>query len=430
MTSNSSVSNNLLDGHGVEIRPGTDFGVDIQSRPSPSPGGVVHRPLGVPAIFAPIPFVVVGYVLLQTRALQSPVALAGAAALLLVGAASAWWIWHVDRSVHLASLLLTVEIVSAVLLWILWPLSMSWIVLFWVSSSAGSRLPLRQALIFLAAICGLTLGMYIYEPSGVHELGGSPLWALVVTVAVFVIGTQRRRQQQYLRQMEDMVVALRNYSEQLEDAHRQLKAEALQAAALAAAEERNRIAREIHDVLAHSLTVIVMQAQAIKRLARTTPEVAEAQAETVATLARQGLQEARRSVSALRAQAGEVDGPTTLRGLVEDFGKHTGTTTHFEVTGEGRALSPVAWATLYRVTQEALTNARRHGQARNVDVRLAIDGSVRLTVDDDGLATIDTKITAGNGLTGMQERAARLGGSVSYRPRTQGGFHVEVQLPA
>jgi signal transduction histidine kinase len=226
-----------------------------------------------------------------------------------------------------------------------------------------------------------------------------------------------------------MVVALRSYGEQLAEAHCRLQAEALQTAALAAAEERNRIAREIHDVLAHSLTVIVVQAQAIKRLVRSDPGAAEEQADTVARLARDGLREARRSVSTLRATPSSVDGLATLRALVEGFGGQTQTTTSFTVTGEANALSPNAWTTLYRVTQEALTNARRHGQAHQVDVRLSVDGSTHLVVEDDGVASPAVTVTAGNGLTGMAERVARLGGSLSYGLRPEGGFRVHVELP-
>jgi signal transduction histidine kinase len=229
--------------------------------------------------------------------------------------------------------------------------------------------------------------------------------------------------------MEEMVVSLRRYGEQLEEAHRQLQAESLQAAALAAAEERNRIAREIHDVLAHSLTVIVVQAQAIQRLVRTDPEAAERQADTVATLAREGLQEARRSVAALRSQPAEVDGLSTLRRLVEEFGRQTGTATTFTVRGNERPLSPNAWTTLYRVTQEGLTNARRHGQARSVAVELAFGDAVRLTLDDDG-ASPTAPVVPGNGLTGMRERAERLGGQIRFGPRPGGGFRVALELPA
>jgi signal transduction histidine kinase len=99
------------------------------------------------------------------------------------------------------------------------------------------------------------------------------------------------------------------------------------------------------------------------------------------------------------------------------------------VAGDANALTPIAWTTLYRITQEALTNARRRGQAHQVDVRLSLDGSAHLLVEDDGMTKAATVVTAGNGLTGMAERVERLGGSLGYGPRLGGGFRVEVTLP-
>jgi signal transduction histidine kinase len=375
-----------------------------------------------------LPFAIVAVLITQTPSPRTVLDVVGGIVLLAVGASIAWFAHGRELSQTATTTILVGLIAISLLIWVGWPRSQAWILLVGVVSSAGGRLPLRDALPFLIASVAIFLAVSVMQSTGrAFEL--TQLWALLLLVSVFVIGVQRRAQRAYMRQMEEMVVALREYGERLEEAHRQLQADALQSAALAAAEERNRIAREIHDVLAHSLTVIVVQAQAIKRLMRADLGAAEEQAEAMEQLAREGLQEARRSVSALRSQPADVDGVGTLRRLVEEFGRQTQTATSFGVVGAPVNLAPGAWAALYRVTQEALTNARRHGQARRIDVHLATDGTTRLVVEDDGSAAPTTSITSGNGLTGMRERIERLGGSLHYGPCDGGGFRVEAELP-
>jgi signal transduction histidine kinase len=413
-----------------DIRPGLDSRVEGPPRLAPPGGGGAAGFLETRGSLSVLPFAIVAYFLATTASLY-PLAVQLGGALLLVASVAVSLGPRWERlSLLLVAMLLAVETILAVARSLWWPQSSGWIILIWAAGTAGARLPGRAALIGVIILGAICLTMSTAPVAGPPQIGGSVVWIALLFGSIFVIGTQRRAQREYLLRMEALVVSLQAYSEQLEEAHRLLQAEALQAAALAAAEERNRIAREIHDVLAHSLTVIVVQAQAIKRLVRADPDAAELQADTVATLAREGLQEARRSVSALRASSGDLDGLGRLRGLVEEFGRNTGTATGFTVQGAAGDLSPSAWATLYRVTQEALTNARRHGQAQKVDVRLAVDGAARLTIDDDGAASPAVPITAGNGLIGMRERAERLGGRLAHGPRANGGFHVELELPA
>jgi signal transduction histidine kinase len=302
-----------------------------------------------------------------------------------------------------------------------------------VVATAAGRLPFWPALGFLiatyTAFIGSSLAVLGGLRAGPSSFEGTLLGPSVLFGSLFIIGIQRQRQRKYVRDIEEMVVALREYSGQLEAAERQLRVEAMQTAALAAAEERNRIAREIHDVLAHSLTVIVIQAQAIQRLVTSNPPAAEESAATVARLARDGLQEARRSVAALRDRPSEVDGLPMIRTLVEEFGRNTATPTRLAVTGHDHGVSPNVWTSLYRAIQEALTNAQRHGQARNIDVRIELGDPIRLTVEDDGKITTDSPVEPGNGLIGMSERAARLGGSLAYGPRPEGGFRISLELP-
>jgi signal transduction histidine kinase len=331
-----------------------------------------------------VPFVAAAYLAVRTAAARPTVDLPSALGLLLLGAGLVWLASRGGLSAPAALALLVLATAIGFAVWRWWPDTQAWIILIATIGGAAERVDERLAAGFALLGYAVFLAIEWSLPSRAWIFDGGAFWPAVILTAVLVIGIQRRRQRAYLREMAELVAELRDYSARLAEAHRQLQAQSLQAAALATAEERNRIARDIHDGLAHALTVIVVQAQAIKLLARSDPASVEEHADTVATLAREGLQEARRSVAALRSEPPPVDGLDLVRGLVQDFGRRAGVTARFEATGDGAALSPGAWMMVYRIVQEALTNAQRHGHASAVDVRLALDGTVRLVVEDDG----------------------------------------------
>ena len=200
------------------------------------------------------------------------------------------------------------------------------------------------------------------------------------------------------------------------------------AAESAAAAERGRVAREMHDVLAHSLSALALQLEGTRLLARdrgSDPEVVEA-VERAHHLAADGLAEARAAIGALRGD--ELPGPERLEQLAEAFGKHCRVT----VTGTPRELPSEARLAIYRTAQEALTNVLRHSAADRVEIALDYEaGATRLVVQDHGPgAPVAVGAPgAGYGLTGMRERAELLGGRLTTEP-TADGFRVELWLPA
>jgi signal transduction histidine kinase len=207
---------------------------------------------------------------------------------------------------------------------------------------------------------------------------------------------------------------------------RESRAAEAQAAALG---ERARVARDMHDVLAHSLSALALQLEAARLMARdrdADPEVVAA-IETAHRLAAGGLDEARRSIAALRGD--ELPGPDGLAALVEAFGERASLAVH----GEPRELSSEARLAVYRTAQEALTNVRRHAAADRVEVSLDYrDGATVLTVADHGPGApvmLGAPAGGGYGLTGMRERAELLGGRLRAQPTTD-GFEVELWLPA
>lgn len=213
---------------------------------------------------------------------------------------------------------------------------------------------------------------------------------------------------------------------------------AQQAVALAAAEERNRIAREIHDTLAQGLTAIALHLEAAEVLAATRPELAQRKIAQALTLTRSSLEEARRSVLDLRAA--QLEGrtlPEALRLLGQQQAEETGIAVAVSVTlGTGR-LTLAQENGLYRIAQEALTNVRKHAQATAVTLRLEqADALARLTIEDNGrgfapeLRQSGPPIgSSGFGLTGMSERAHLLAGTLDIHSAIGAGTRVTASIP-
>jgi signal transduction histidine kinase len=198
----------------------------------------------------------------------------------------------------------------------------------------------------------------------------------------------------------------------------------------AAAAERGRVARDLHDVLAHSLSALALQLEGTRLLARdrgADPEVVTA-VERAHHLAVEGLEEARAAIGALRGD--ELPGPERLVQLADAFPGDCRVT----VTGTPRELSSEARLAVYRTAQEALTNVLRHSAYERVEIELAYeDGGTRLVVHDHGpgepVAVGARSPGGGYGLTGMRERAELLGGRLDAEP-TADGYRVELWLPA
>ena len=199
--------------------------------------------------------------------------------------------------------------------------------------------------------------------------------------------------------------------------------------------ERARLAREMHDVLAHSLSALAVQLEGARLLARsrdTDPEVTDA-IERSHGLARAGLEEARRAIEALRG--GDMPGPDRLPALADAFREQTDVDCDLAFDGEPRELSSEARLAVYRTAQEALTNVRRHARPAHVDLRLRYEpAGTRLVVEDvradgdAGPAADERERGLGYGLTGMRERAELLGGRLAAAP-TPTGFRVELFIP-
>ena len=200
----------------------------------------------------------------------------------------------------------------------------------------------------------------------------------------------------------------------------------------AALGERQRLAREMHDVLAHSLSGLVLHLEGARLMAERSdadPRLADA-VSRAQRLAKAGLEEARRAIGLLRDDA--LPGPERLAQLAAEFESDTGTACTFTVHGARRDLRPDGRLTVYRVAQEALTNIRKHAKPERVELRLVFQpAGTEVTIQDyrsDGERPPPGDGT-GYGLTGMRERAELLGGTLTATP-TSDGFRVALWIPA
>jgi signal transduction histidine kinase len=201
----------------------------------------------------------------------------------------------------------------------------------------------------------------------------------------------------------------------------------------AATQERARIARELHDVVAHHVSMVAVQADTARLTTPGMPPEGQARLAAIGDTARDALTEMRRLLGVLRTDArGDPErapqpGLDRLDELV-DGAREAGTTVRLTVGGDAAGLSPGVDLTAYRVVQEALTNARRHAPGAEVEVEVLYgEDTVRLRVRDNGPGP--TGSGRGHGLAGMHERVAMVGGRLQLGPADGGGFAVEASLP-
>ena len=214
-------------------------------------------------------------------------------------------------------------------------------------------------------------------------------------------------------------------------AHERLREYALQAERLAAAQERNRVARDIHDGLGHSLTVVQMQIKAARAVLDRDPAKADTVLVKAQRQAEEALAEVRRSVGALREarRPGLSDLSEALRALADETSA-AGVPTSVDVSGEARPLPADAAESLFRAAQEGLTNVRKHARATRAELLLDYTrpAAVRLQVRDDG-AGIAAPHGSGYGLLGVRERAAHAGGQLTIESAPGRGSTLTVEVP-
>ncbi len=271
-------------------------------------------------------------------------------------------------------------------------------------------LPLPAAALVTAVVPLVHLGMPMAD--GLRVMLGTYVAAAFTAVVTELL----RREQRARAELADANMRLRGYAAQAEE--------------LATTQERNRLARDIHDGLGHHLTVVQMQVQAARAVLPSDPSKADAMLARAQQQSAEALAEVRRSVAALREHRTMPPLPEALNELAEETSA-AGVPTELEVTGTVRALPSLTEESLFRAAQEGLTNVRKHAAADRARLLLAYgdDGTVRLEVCDDGRGTAGVTAGAGFGLLGVRERASRLGGSVDVVSEPGHGTTVRVAVP-
>ncbi|KOU56593.1 histidine kinase [Streptomyces sp. MMG1533] len=241
----------------------------------------------------------------------------------------------------------------------------------------------------------------------------------------------------------DSIRTRRAYFAQLEERNARLEKEREAQAKVAVAAERARIARELHDVVAHNVSVMVVQADGAAYVLDAAPDQAKKALETISSTGRQALAEMRRLLGVLRTGEHQEGGEYVPQPDVEQIDdlveqcRGSGLPVDFKIEGTPRPLPSGVELTAYRIVQEALTNTRKHGGPNaGASVRLVyFDDGLGLLVEDDGKGAPHELYEeggadgAGHGLIGMRERVGMVGGTLDAGPRPGGGFRISALLP-
>jgi signal transduction histidine kinase len=299
-------------------------------------------------------------------------------------------------------------------------------------------LPASRALLLFGERFGLVASLSVWLvfslnialvvlPDRPQEFRNYLLLLLPSYVVAVVLTHATVRQTADRRRVQGLYDELRLAHEELQALHRRVRETAV-------TEERNRLAREIHDSLAHYLTVINVQLEAAEKLGSEQTERALEQVRRARRLTLDCLQEVRRSVAALRGSAlDELALPRAINKLVADFGENTGIGVRLHMAiPEDLRLPPEVSLALFRAAQEGLTNVHRHANAARVDVSVtSVNGALELTVQDDGVGPQQDNEhdEPGFGLTGLRERVELLGGRLGFDRGETGGSRLMVMVP-
>jgi len=366
---------------------------------------------------------------------QSPGAMAASAATLVVSVAGLAWVVFIGTETSAQTMigLTAVGLAGAVQVALL-PTEAGYLIIFVALIGIGTELPPRLS---------LTAGLVVFAAANISFLVFARLAPLntlgndVGALFLFTVGL-------FIRSSRASQATARAAQARAEGLLAELRASQAAQAEAAALTERTRLAREIHDILAHSLSGLVLALDTAELLGRRgSADPAAPGADTVATMlgqvnraqriAREGLADTRRAISALRGD--ELPGPALLDRLVTDTSEATGIRAELAVTGEPRPLAPEVGLALYRTAQEALINTAKYaGHGGRAELSLTYrPGDIELAIEDarapDAAPPSAGGLTFGGyGLTGMRERAELLGGRLTAGP-TEHGFQVLLRLP-
>ncbi|MGB8940476.1 MAG: sensor histidine kinase [Streptomyces sp.] len=309
------------------------------------------------------------------------------------------------------------------------PADFAMLVIIYTASADGAKWASRFALV--GGLCAAPLSSLRWPEANIGTFGSIffTIFQMVPFALAWVLG--------------DSIRTRRAYFAQLEERADRLEKERAAQSKVAVAAERARIARELHDVVAHNVSVMVVQADGAAYVLDQAPEQAKQALETISGTGRQALAEMRRLLGVLRTGEHEESGEYVPQPDVEQLDelieqvRTAGLPVDFKVEGTPRPLPSGVELTAYRIVQEALTNTRKHGgENTGASVRLVyFDDGLGLLVEDDGKGAPHELYEdggadgSGHGLIGMRERVGMVGGTLDAGPRPGGGFRISALLP-
>ena len=264
--------------------------------------------------------------------------------------------------------------------------------------------------------------MNLIGPDAQPETPVNALLAAAQTIGLWALGMYLQTRRRYLRELQARADYLERDREQL--------------ARIAVIEERTAIARELHDIVAHSVSVMLVAVRGARDVLRTSPDVADATLARVEASGEQSIAELRRILALLREPEQDIESrpQPSIAELDTLIAEHRagGLPVDLEIVGEPRPLPGGVELSVYRIVQEALTNVLKHSRPRRVTVTLAFRAStLEVEVLDDGAAAVThgAHTGGGHGIVGMRERVSLLGGELETGARASGGFRVAARLP-
>ncbi|SHH75073.1 Signal transduction histidine kinase [Caloranaerobacter azorensis DSM 13643] len=260
--------------------------------------------------------------------------------------------------------------------------------------------------------------MLIYYKSNLANISEMAFFALINILTLIVTNFA-----QYNKEEKEKKELL--YKELLK-AHKKLKEYSDRVEKLTIIEERNRIARDIHDTLGHKMTALIMQLEMSSYMIDENPEKAKQLIEEAKKQAREGLLSIRKVVETLRINDDISQGIDFIKQMADEFSKKTGTDIKLKIKGNQIKIPSNISTVLYRIIQESLTNAVRHGKATKINIEIVFrENSVNFCIRDNGIGVHNIK--EGYGLKGIRERVEHFNGKVKFESR--GGFEVKGYLP-
>jgi signal transduction histidine kinase len=300
------------------------------------------------------------------------------------------------------------------------PSGVSGLIALYTTAALCERRVSLAALVAAAAIAATGSAVTADAPGRETSAWFGAIIAVLITVGIWALGAYVQTQRRYRRELQERAASAEREREQL--------------ARIAVHEERASIARELHDIVAHSVSVMLVGVRGARDVLRISPDAADDTLARVERSGEQSLAELRRILALLRepeqrAESRPQPSLAELDELVASY-RAAGLPVRLEVIGEPTPLAGGVELSVYRIVQEALTNALKHADPTDVTVTVAFrDVRLELEVVDDGTPANPDAATTGQGLVGMRERVALLGGELQTGWREGGGFRVAARLP-